>query len=320
MRNIPYKISALLLLLFIALLFVFPKVTSQYFCIFLYQLFLYMALAVSYDILGGYTGYMNLGHAYFFGIGGYAFGIMANKNFGILLSMTGGIIAAICFGFLISYPFFRLRGAYFALANLGLLILLSLLAHNLAWLTGGADGLFIPISYSLGVIYYSSLILCLLTIMLSYWVGKSRFGLALVSIRADEEVAKSFGVNTYWYKVVALTLGAIPAALSGIIYAWAITYINPSSLLGIEITFMAVTMAMLGGTGFFAGPIIGCLFISIVQELIWTQIPYLHLAVYGALLIVIGLYMPGGLIRTKPLRVIFSRVGLTERLYWYGQQ
>ena len=317
MITLQKKTRMVFLLIFIAMIFVLPKFTSQYFSIFLYQLFLYMVLAVSYDILGGYAGYINLGHAYFFGIGGYTFAIMANKGFGVIGSMFGGMLAVLCFCLLISYPFFRLRGAYFALANLGLIILLSLLAHNMEWLTGGANGLFIPIPYALSLIYYSSLVLCLLTILLSYWVSKSRFGLALVSIRADEDAAKSFGINAYAYKLQAMILGALPASLAGGIFAWALAYVNPAALLGVEISFMAVTMAMLGGTGFFVGPILGCLFISVAQELLWTKIPYLHLAVYGAMLILIGLYMPGGVTRTKPFRKALLRLGLSERMYWF---
>ena len=312
------KTSLLLFLLILAVFAFLPGVTSQYISIFLYQLFLYMVLAVSYDILGGYAGYMNLGHSCFFGIGGYTFAILANKKVGLLMSMAGGMVAAVCFAVLISYPFFRLRGAYFALANLGLIILLGLLAHNLKPLTGGADGLFIPISYELNSVYYSSLILCLLTIFLSYRIGKSRYGLALVSIRADEDVANAFGINPYWYKVGAMILGSLPASLAGGIFAWALTYINPDSLFGIEIALTPVTMAMLGGTGFVAGPILGCAFISIVQELVWTKIPYLHLAIYGVILILIGLYMPGGLVRTKAFQRTLSRLGLTERFYRYS--
>jgi len=318
MQGISKKIKIIFFLIVIAVIAFLPTVTSQYFSVFLYQLFIYMILAISYDILGGYTGYMNLGHSCFFGIGGYTFAILANKNLGLLVSMVGGMGAAACFGLAISYPFFRLRGAYFALANLGLIILLGLLAHNLKPLTGGADGLFIPIPYALSAVYYSSLLLCLLTILLSYRIGKSRFGLALVSIRADEDVANAFGINPYWYKLAALILGAIPASLAGGIFAWALTYINPDSLLGIEIALVPVTMAMLGGTGFVAGPILGSLFISVVQELVWTKLPYLHLAIYGAILILIGLYMPGGLIRTKAFQRTLSRLGLTERLYWYS--
>jgi branched-chain amino acid transport system permease protein len=311
------KIRLALLFFILAVLAIVPGVTPQYISIFLYQLFIYMILAVSYDILGGYAGYMNLGHSCFFGIGGYTFAILAGKM-GLLLSMAGGMVVAACFATLISYPFFRLRGAYFALANLGLIILLGLLAHNLKPLTGGADGLFIPITYELNAVYYSSLILCLLTIILSYRIGKSRYGLALVSIRADEDVANAFGINPYRYKLAALILGAVPASLAGGIFAWALTYINPDSLLGIEITLVPVTMAMLGGTGFVAGPILGCLFISVVQELVWTKLPYLHLAIYGAILILIGLYMPGGLIRMKAFQRILPRIGLTERLYWHS--
>jgi branched-chain amino acid transport system permease protein len=115
--------------------------------------------------------------------------------------------------------------------------------------------------------------------------------------------------------LTALFLGALPSSIAGCIFAWALTYINPAALFGVEVTFMAVTMAMLGGTGFFAGPILGCVFISVIQEVLWTQVPYLHLAVYGAILIFVGLYMPGGVTRTRPFRKALSAIGFTERLY-----
>jgi branched-chain amino acid transport system permease protein len=306
-------------LAFLILVFLFMTgihfFTADYFSIFLYQLLIYMVLAVSYDILGGYAGYMNLGHSCFFGIGAYGFAILAKQKLGLVLSLTGGIVAAVLFAILISYPFFRLRGAYFALATLGLFILLNLLVNNLKGLTGGPDGLFIPIPYNLTIVFYLSLIVCVATIYLSYRIGKSKFGLALVSIRADEDVANSFGVSTYRSKLAALILGAIPASLVGGILAWALTYIHPDSIFGVEMALVPVTMALLGGTGYVVGAVVGSLFITVIQEIIWTRIPYLHVAIYGVILILIGLYMPGGLTRTNIFSSLLKRINLTERIF-----
>jgi branched-chain amino acid transport system permease protein len=199
----------------------------------------------------------------------------------------------------ISVPLLRLRGAYFAVASFGLITLMELLAHNFADLTGGAAGLSLAPGDRLIPAYYLSLTVAAGSVALLALVERSCLGLALMSIREDEEVAAVFGVHALRYKTLALILSAIPPGLIGGVYAWQLTYINPSTVFGLEIALVPIVMAMLGGVGHVWGPVLGAVFITVIEELLWTKMPYLHLTTYGVVLLLIGFYLPGGLVRLR---------------------
>jgi branched-chain amino acid transport system permease protein len=260
-----------------------------FFCVF-------VALAEGYNIVGGYLGYMNLGHSSFFGLSAYTFGVLYAAGISFPWAWLAGVAAAVVFAALISVPFFRLRGAYFAVASFGLISLLELLAHNLGSVTGGAVGLSLPPGDRLLAAYYLSLAIAAASVALVAWVARSRLGLALMSLREDEEVAVVFGVQALRFKALALILSAVPPGLIGGVYAWQLTYINPSTVFGLEIALLPIVMAMLGGVGHVWGPVLGALFITLVEELLWTKMPYLHLTTYGVVLILVGFYLPGGLL------------------------
>lgn len=305
------RLRALLPILLV-IIATFPLYAGSYLITFTILLFMYTILAESYDIMGGYLGYMNMGHASFFGIGAYSFGLLLNSGLGLFLSLLITAIVVAAFALLISYPFFRLRGAYFALATFGLVKLLEHLAFNLKGLTGGSEGLTVASGYRIIPVYYMSLILCVATIYAVHRISRSRLGLALVSIREDEEVARAFGINTYRYKTIALIISSIFAGLMGGLYIWNIIFINPTAVFGLEIALVPIAMALLGGSGTVLGPIVGAIFITLVEELLWTKVPYLHLAVYGMVIAFVGLFMPGGLVRTKTARNLLGKLGRRE--------
>jgi branched-chain amino acid transport system permease protein len=300
-----FLILAILITLVLA-----PYLLGSYKIVFLYLIFKYLTLAASYDIVGGQMGYMNLGHSAFFGIGMYTFGILFSKGFGVIFSLIPAVVIVVLFAFIISYPFFRLKEAYFALATFGLMTLLELLAFNLSGLTEGAAGLTIlpglPGDRLRLVTYYLALGTVLATLMTNHLITKSRFGLALASIREDEEVAEAFGVSTFRYKQMALTISAIFPALIGGINMWQLTFVDPEGAFGIEVALTPIIMAMLGGTGTIWGPVAGVVFVTVVQEILWTKMSHLHLAVYGMTLLGVGLFLPGGLTSIKRFRAIFG--------------
>lgn len=300
-------------------LLILPQFVGSYVLVWIFLLAMYLTLAASYDIVGGYMGYMNLGHSTFFGLGAYTTAILLNHGLPLAVSAGCATLLSAVFAALISYPLFRLRGAYFALGTFGLISLMGVLANNLRELTGGSGGISTPPGdHSLGA-YYLSVIIVTCTLMASYWISRSRFGLALFAIREDEEVARAFGAPTNLYKCFALVISSIPASLIGGVYVWNVTYISPHAVFGLEIALSPIVMAMLGGTGTLLGPLIGAVFLTSLQELLWTQIPYLHLTIYGSVMVLIGLFMPGGLIRTRWLRPALNRVGLGEKISYVNQ-
>jgi branched-chain amino acid transport system permease protein len=266
-----------------------------------------IAMAASYNIVGGFLGYINLGHSSFFGVSAYTFGISYALGVPFPWAWLAGMGSAVAFAAMICTPLFRLRGAYFAVASFGLITLLELLAHNFADLTGGAAGLSLPPGDRLLPAYYLSFAVAAGSVALSAWVSRSRVGLALMSIREDEEVAAVFGVHTFRFKALALIMSAISPGLIGGVYTWHLTYINPSSVFGLEIALVPIVMAMLGGVGHVWGPVLGAVFITLVEELLWTKMPYLHLATYGVILLLVGFYLPGGLVRLRWLLCMLPR-------------
>jgi branched-chain amino acid transport system permease protein len=268
---------------------------STYLVAFFLSVFIAAILAQSYDWVGGHMGYLNLGHASFFGLGAYAFGILLKAGVPAVLAFAAGAAAPAAFALLISYPFFRLRGAYFALATFGLVTLLELLAANFSRLTGGSEGLTIPTGYRLYHAYYAALALLALLVAATAALARSRAGLALVAIREDEEVAGAFGINAYAVKSAALAASAAVAGLAGGLYCWYLTYIIPSTVFGLDVAIGPIVMAMLGGSGTVAGPVLGALLLDVFREVLRLETQYLALTIYGVILVLVGLFLPGGI-------------------------
>jgi branched-chain amino acid transport system permease protein len=311
------KLFYSVVLLLWAFLAALPYLGFSYGVVWVFLLAVYFTLALSYDIVGGYMGYMNLGHSTFFGLGAYTTAILLNQGFNLFSALLGALLLAAAFAAVISYPLFRLRGAYFALATFGLISLVEVLTTNLRDLTGGSGGISTPPGDHMLPSYYLVLAVAGGTMVLSQIVARSKFGLALFSIREDEEVAKAFGVPTSLYKCLALVISSAPASLVGGIYVWNMTYISPESVFGLEIALSPIIMAMLGGTGIMIGPLVGAVFITMVQEFLWTQVPYFHLAMYGTVLVLLGLFMPGGLVRTRWLKPFVQWLGLGEAVDYF---
>lgn len=285
-------------------LLMLPWMSASYLIVWMFLFSISLTLAVSYDIVGGYMGYMNLGHAVFFGLGAYTTGLALNQGLHLVYSLASAALVSAGFAVLVGFPLFRLRGAYFALGTFGLVGLMGVLCRNLRDITGGSGGLSTASGdHSVGA-YYLATALAAGTIILSRAVVRSRFGLGLLSIREDEEASSAFGTPTTLYKSLALVVASVPASLAGGIYVWNVTYISPTSVFGLETALSPIVMALLGGTGTLVGPIVGAFVLTVVQEVLWTKVPYLHLTMYGIIMIVVGLFMPGGLVRTGWFRRI----------------
>jgi branched-chain amino acid transport system permease protein len=293
----PAVIPSVLCLLVVLVLCCLPYAVGRYVVTLAFFLWVSIALAESYNLVGGFLGYMNLGHASFFGVSAYSFGILYAQGIPFLWAWLIGMACTIVFAAAISVPLFRLHGAYFAVASFGMITLLELLAHNFAGLTGGAAGLSLPPGDRLLPAYYLGLAVAVGSIALVWLVARSRLGLALMSIREDEAVAAVFGVHGFRFKALGLLLSAVPPGLIGGVYSWQLVYLNPSTVFGLEIALVPIVMAMLGGVGHVWGPVLGACFITLIEELLWTQMPYLHLTTYGVILLLVGYYLPGGLVR-----------------------
>lgn len=301
-------------------LILLPKFIDPYWVVFFLLVFMYIGIGASFNITAGYLGYVNLGHYVFFGLSAYGFSMVYVKGVPFIISIAVGVAVTVIFATLISYPFLRLKGGYFALANFGLIKLFELVAASLRDFTGGTQGISLKPGYRPFETYYIFLAVALLTVVVCYWIPKSKFGLALFSIREDEEVAAAFGIHVNKYKTRAYVLSSIFPALLGGVYSWYAAFIDPEVVFGTDKALLPVTMVMLGGTGTFLGPIIGAVFMMIIEEVLWTAtwlpvwIKSLHLTMLGLILAAVGIFSPGGLVTLPPCTKFLRWIGLSRFL------
>ena len=273
----------------IILLFSIPSLLGDYARILLFTILLYVTMALSYDVVGGLLGYLYLGHGLFFGLGAYTTALALTHSQPLVLALLLAACLVLPTAALLSLPLFRLHGAVFALATLGLLLLGGQLTSNLSWWTGGAAGLSLPPNHDPMLTYILSLILSLIVVGLHWLLCGSRLGLKLSSIRESEEMAESVGINCAQVKRLALIFSAVPAALAGGLHAREISFVIPAEAFGLENSLAPLLMCLLLKPGTTWGPLLGALILSAAQEFIWTTVPSFRLSLYGVLLIFIGM-------------------------------
>ena len=263
----------------------------------LFLTLLYIILSQSWNILGGFTGQQNLGHAAFFGAGALAARyIWLHYGFPLPAAIIGGGLAATIFALIIGVPAFRLKGIYFVIGTLVLAEILKLVFDTVL---PRADVMPMKLlaAYSLTPRYYLSLLFAVLAVAAVYWVSRSRLGLGMMSIREDEDAAEASGVNTLKYKIVAFCISTFMAGLAGGIFAYYTAATKAGDLFSPVWTFDAVIIVFVGGVGTIIGPIIGSVFFVLLKQLLSLYLPGgMHVLVFGILFIVVVLYLPGGLV------------------------
>jgi branched-chain amino acid transport system permease protein len=289
------KISALvLILLSVVALGVAPLVIKNESTINLVILILlYMTISSSWNILGGYTGQTNLGHAAFFGVGSLTTRLLWIGGFPFLPSLLLGGIVAVALGLLIGLPAFKLRGVYFAIGTLALAQILNITVSNVLPEMSYNPALS---DYQLLPRYYLFLALAILTVASAYLLVNSRWGLGMMAVREGEDAAESLGISALRHKLLALSVSAFFAGLVGGAFA----YYHVSYYLNMpfspEWTFDPMMMAYIGGQGTIIGPVIGSIFFVLLKQLLVWNVGEYHLIIFGVLFILIVLFLPGGLV------------------------
>lgn len=255
-----------------------------------------VVLASAWNILGGFAGQVSFGYSAFVGIGAYAAVLLALKGWNPYLTLPVGAALAVAFSVAIGLPTFRLRGPYFTIATIGVSEAVRVLAQGLEF-TGGSAGKRMPpgAGGSFVTSYAAMLALAGITVLLCWWIQRSRFGLGLRAIRQDIDAAEALGVNATRYKVLAHALSAALVAVAGGLYAINFQYIAPNSVFAFTTSLSIVLMPVIGGVGTVAGPVVGGVVFSYIQNKLLATLPNFHLLVYGLLLIVVMLFEPGGL-------------------------
>jgi branched-chain amino acid transport system permease protein len=292
-RPLPWAIALLALLAGVFL----PQLTARADILnLLFLILLYVSLGQSWNMLGGFTGQVNLGHAAFFGIG-----VMVTRQLWLQshlpypLAFGMGGLAALVFGVLIGAPTFRLRGAYFSIGTLGLAEALHIAVANLLPNINALPAQ-VTAEYDIVGHYYQALALAAVTTLIAYTALSSRLGLGWLAVREDEEAARATGVDLLRHKLAALAISSFFAGLTGATFAvhqasfYAAFAFDPSW------TFDALLITFIGGVGTVLGPLIGAVFYILVREQLTVSFTQFHHIIFGVLFILVVLLLPGGLI------------------------
>ena len=263
---------------------------------FLFVLLLSITLAQSWNIVAGYAGQVNLGHAAFFGLGALVARTLWTAGTPIGAAMLAGSAIAVVFALLIGVAAFRLRGAYFAIGTLALGEILRTTVGNVL-----PEISTLPVAviggYRLTHRYYLALGLAALAILVVAWLATSRLGLGMQAIRDDEEAAEASGVAAVGLKLIALALSTGLAGLAGGLFAYYHISYYPAHPFSPHWTFDALLMTFIGGVGTLQGPVLGAILYVMLKEYLALRWVDLHLLIFGALFIAIVLVLPGGLVQ-----------------------
>jgi len=274
-----------------------PLGISGYWLRFITFIFMWIGLAGSLNLLTGYTGYLDFGHVAFFGIGAYTTGVLMVKlGMPFFPAMFIGAILAGILALLVGIPTMRLKGAYFAIAMLAFAEAMKQVALEFDGITGGGNGLSLPIYTNYQFFYYMMFSAVLLIIGATYWFERSKFGKGLMAIREAELAAEVSGVNTFFCKLIAFGISAFVAGIIGGIYAYWMTFLYPGDTFNVLITVRMIIMAFLGGAGTLLGPIIGATFLAAIEEILWAEFKYTYLIIVGLIVVFVVLVLPRGLV------------------------
>ncbi|MGB5925094.1 MAG: branched-chain amino acid ABC transporter permease [Dehalococcoidia bacterium] len=307
-------------LLFLILIFLatFPLYSSRSDVLVLTIILMYIILTVSWAMFSGSTGYMSLAAAAFFGVGVYTSALLFSEKWALLPLPAVIVIAGIAsfvLALLVGFVTLRLKGIYFAIFTFGLVVLIRQLLVFWELQIVGKRGQHV-IAVGGDTVYYVMLGILVVTLVTVYLIRRSRLGLAMQSIGGNEEAAAHMGVNTTRVKVLTFGISAIFMGAAGAIMATRWIYVDPASAFNVFYSFMPVLMAVFGGMGQLYGPVIGAAIFAYTERTLRLQSPYYYMLAFGIILILVILYLPGGLVSLVPK--LRNRLGALVSKFWKG--
>ena len=281
---------------------VLPLFIEGYWIRVLTSIFMYAIITAALNIIAGYAGYAAFGNIVFFGIGAYTTAMLMLRVgfYWWTGALIGGLLAAI-YAILLGIPILRLRGHYFAIATLGINRATEQIALDWGSFTGGGKGITLPlpkmeIQNFYAMIYFIMLGLLLVTILVNYVISRSRLGYALRAIRDNEDAAEASGSFAPRCKIVAWAISAFITGVTGGVFAYWFSFIEPATVFDIMIAVKAFVMMMLGGAGTVLGPVIGAFLIEVISETVWGQFLTLHMLILGIIMVGVVILIPRGML------------------------
>jgi branched-chain amino acid transport system permease protein len=288
--------------LWVAGLALVPFVAGNYAVKIATFLAMYGALALSWNFIGGYTGYPSFSTAAFVGLGAYAGAIAQNAGFLLPLAWITGALVTALFAGLLGMAILRMKGHYFAIGSIAIVEVLSLVASSWSSLTGGGEGL--NVKFLAGgpdfigrVFLYTMLIIMLIAFVATVFVDRGRLGFGLRCIQQNEDAADMVGIDVTRYKIYAFVLSAVFCGAVGAVYASWVAYISPGDSFSILLTLKVPVMVLLGGPGTVFGPVLGSAAFVLMEETIWAKFLDYHQAILGLVIVLLIFFLPGGLLK-----------------------
>lgn len=303
----PAKISTFRPLLWTAVavglvvLCVAPLGISAYWLRVLTTVLMYVIITQGLNVIVGITGYHAFGNGVFFGIGAYACGSCMAAGLPFVMGVVGAMAVSAACALILGWPILRLRGHYFAIATVALNLAAVQIIIQIGGITGGAQGLALPLSTwepkpLYVAIYYLMLAGAVVCTAIVALLLKLPLGFALRAIRDSERAAAVIGIDTTKAKVFAWAISAAMTGFAGGVWAYWITFIEPSSAFDPGVGVKAYIMLIIGGMGSVLGPVIGAFTLEIVSTLVWGGFLKAHQLILGVLIVVICIVAPNGII------------------------
>ncbi|WP_207482175.1 branched-chain amino acid ABC transporter permease [Arenibaculum pallidiluteum] len=275
---------------------VLPFVGSEYVLSFTVQLYVFVALAYSWNLIGGYAGYTHFGQVAFFGVGAYTGALMMDAGFHWLVAAAAAGLSGALLALPLGGAMLRVKGPFFAIGMFGMARVCESFALGFDNITQGGTGIYLlPVS-DLKPLYFTLAAIALGLVLLTWRLDNSRLGLQLLAIREDETAADALGVRTTRLKIGAFVVSAIAPGAVGSLYATYLSFIDPMTAFAPMTELTTIAMVLLGGMGTVFGPLIGVLAMSVVNELLWSRFPEIYLAIVGVVILFVVLWMPRGIV------------------------
>jgi branched-chain amino acid transport system permease protein len=287
-----FFIACGLLVLFLGI----PALHNGYFENLARGVLMFATMALGWNVIGGYTGYVSFGNVVYFGLGAYTSAFLAMHGiYNVWLAIPLAIVVAALFAVILGLPILRLRGHYFGIATLGIALATQEIVANIDAL-GGGTGATIRQSEFFTQYYYAMWLVCAASLVASWFIARSKLGYALVAIRENEDAAAVLGVDATRFKIAAWAISGMMAGAAGAVFAFANGFVDPPTVFGADYNVFPIVMAILGGVGTVAGPFAGALLLTAINETLWSHFPQIHTLFFGAVIVLVVLFLPRGLL------------------------
>ena len=295
------RTQCLIFALWVILLASTPLWATNYVVRLAVMIAMFTALTLSWNFIGGFTGYPSFSTAAFFGLGCYAGALSERAGVPMLLAWGIATLFVGAFAAALGAIILRLKGHYFAIGSIGVVEVVRLVISSWGSLTGGGDGLNLPLiaggPNAVARIFLTVMLaIMIVTFLITVIVDRGRLGVGFRCIQQNEDAANMAGVNVTLYKVIAYTLSAVFCGTIGAAYASWTGYIDPSDSFSIIMTIKVPVMCLLGGPGTILGPVIGTAAFTLLEEVFWANFLDYNRAILGVVIVILIFFLPGGLL------------------------